>query len=152
MRQLYIDLLKVKLSLCLTNSALRHEDVWGSGDIDYIFLLRHYFEQVVSFTVGRYPLDRRLGRPQNRSGRSGVEKILPIPRLELRPLGRPAPSQSLYRLRYPGSHIPISTFPCYIRNGLELVNPLIWILLMFTKVTQRNLPRHLGFETKESLR
>jgi hypothetical protein len=25
---------KVKLSLCLTNQALRHEDVWGSGHID----------------------------------------------------------------------------------------------------------------------
>jgi hypothetical protein len=27
-----IHTLKVKLSLCLINSALRHEDVWGSGD------------------------------------------------------------------------------------------------------------------------
>jgi hypothetical protein len=25
---------KVKVSLCLTNYALRHEDVWGSGRID----------------------------------------------------------------------------------------------------------------------
>jgi hypothetical protein len=34
-----------------------------------------------------------------------VEKIkfLKLPILELRPLGHPAPSQSLYRLRYPGS-------------------------------------------------
>jgi hypothetical protein len=30
-------------------------------------------------------------------------KFLPPPGLELRPLGRPARSQSLYRLRYPGS-------------------------------------------------
>jgi hypothetical protein len=30
-------------------------------------------------------------------------KFLPQPGLELRPLGRPARSQSLYRLRYPGS-------------------------------------------------
>jgi hypothetical protein len=28
---------------------------------------------------------------------------LPLPGLEIRPLGRPARSQSLYRLRYPGS-------------------------------------------------
>jgi hypothetical protein len=28
----------VKLSLCLTNSALRHEDVWGSACIDPRFL------------------------------------------------------------------------------------------------------------------
>jgi hypothetical protein len=31
-------------------------------------------------------------------------KFLPLPRLELRPLGHPARSQSLYRLYYPGSH------------------------------------------------
>jgi hypothetical protein len=30
-------------------------------------------------------------------------KFLTLPGLELRPLGRPAGSQSLYRLRYPGS-------------------------------------------------
>jgi hypothetical protein len=28
----------LKLSLCLTNYALRHEDVWGSGYIDPLFL------------------------------------------------------------------------------------------------------------------
>jgi hypothetical protein len=39
-----------------------------------------------------------------RTGLDDVErrKILPLPGLELRPLGRPACSQSLYRLRYPG--------------------------------------------------
>jgi hypothetical protein len=30
-------------------------------------------------------------------------KFLTLPGFELRPLGRPARSQSLYRLRYPGS-------------------------------------------------
>jgi hypothetical protein len=37
-----------------------------------------------------------------RAGLDHVErrKILPLPGLELRPLGRPAGSQSLYRLRY----------------------------------------------------
>jgi hypothetical protein len=30
-------------------------------------------------------------------------KFLTLPRLELRPLGHPTRSQSLYRLRYPGS-------------------------------------------------
>jgi hypothetical protein len=52
-----------------------------------------------------YALDRRLGGPQSRSGRRGEEKILG---LELRSLGRPARSQSLYRLRYPGSITPCS--------------------------------------------
>jgi hypothetical protein len=48
-------------------------------------------------------LDRRLDGPQSQSGRHGKVKILASPELELRPLGRPASSQSLYRLRYPGS-------------------------------------------------
>jgi hypothetical protein len=40
-----------------------------------------------------------------RAGLDDVEKrkFLTLPVLELRPLGRPARSQSLYRLRYPGS-------------------------------------------------
>jgi len=46
----------------------------------------------------RYPLYRRLGGPQDRSGR--VRKILPTPTW-IRSPDRPARSQSLYRLRYP---------------------------------------------------
>jgi hypothetical protein len=46
-----------------------------------------------------YPLDRKLGGPQNRSGRCG-EKILSLPGLELQNLGGPARSQSLYQLRH----------------------------------------------------
>jgi hypothetical protein len=40
-----------------------------------------------------------------RTGMEDMEeqKFLTLPRLELRPLGLPARSQSLYRLRYPGS-------------------------------------------------
>jgi hypothetical protein len=40
-----------------------------------------------------------------RTGLDNVEKrkFLTLPGLELRPLSRPARSQSLYRLRYPGS-------------------------------------------------
>jgi hypothetical protein len=40
-----------------------------------------------------------------RAGLDDVEKrkFLTLPGLELRPLGRPARSPSLYRLRYPGS-------------------------------------------------
>jgi hypothetical protein len=37
------------------------------------------------------------------TGLDEVEKILVLPGLELRPLGRPHRSQSLYRLRYPGT-------------------------------------------------
>ena len=46
----------------------------------------------------RYPLYRRLGRPQGRSGR--VRKISPL--TGIRSPDRPARSESLYRLSYPG--------------------------------------------------
>ena len=46
----------------------------------------------------RYPLYRRLGGPQGRSGR--VRKISPP--TGIRSLDRPARSESLYRLSYPG--------------------------------------------------
>jgi hypothetical protein len=92
---------KVKLSLCSTNQAPRHEGVWGSGCIDPHFLhLGTSWRWVVNFThrplyprrkSPRYPLERRFGGPQSRSGRSGEEKILD-PRLELWPLGRPGRS------------------------------------------------------------
>jgi hypothetical protein len=51
----------------------------------------------------RYPLDSRLGGPTAGLDDMEKKKILPPPGLELRPLGRSARSQSLYRLRYPGS-------------------------------------------------
>jgi hypothetical protein len=104
---------QVKLSLCLTNQALCREGVWRSGRIDPYFDLGTSWRWVVSFTPLplyprgkrlRYPLVRRLGGPQSRSGRHGEVQILAPPRLELRTLGRPARSQSLYRLCYPGSN------------------------------------------------
>jgi hypothetical protein len=79
-------MVKVKLSLCLTNWALHHEGVWWSRCIDPHFLdLGTSWRWVVIFTPrplyaqGKslwYPLDRRLGRPQGRSERSGEKKIL----------------------------------------------------------------------------
>jgi hypothetical protein len=58
------------------------------------------------FTLGggnlRYPLDTGLSGSQCRCGRYGEVKILTIPELELRHLGRPFRSQSLYRLPYHG--------------------------------------------------
>jgi hypothetical protein len=92
------------LSLCLSMG----EGVWGSGCIDPYFLhLGSSWRWVVSFTPQplyprgkstRYPLDRRLGGPQNRSGYVKKRKFLTLPGLERRSLGRPARSQSLYRL------------------------------------------------------
>jgi hypothetical protein len=75
----------VKLSLCSTNQALRHEDLWGSGCIYPYFLdLSTSWRWVLSFATqplyprGKnpwYPLDRRLGGPQSQSGRYGEVKI-----------------------------------------------------------------------------
>jgi hypothetical protein len=48
----------------------------------------------------RYPLDRRLGGLQSRFGQRRDETNLTLPGLELRTLGRPARSQSLYPLLY----------------------------------------------------
>jgi hypothetical protein len=105
-----VELYKVKLYLCLTNQALRHEDVSGSGCIDpHILDLITSYSWVVSFMPRalypreknpRQPLDWRLRGPQYRSGRRGKEKNLPLPGLELRPLGRPVRSQPLYELLY----------------------------------------------------
>jgi hypothetical protein len=77
---------KVKLSPCLTNQALCHEGVWGNGCINPHFLgLGTSWKWVASFMTcslypwgksPRYPLDRRLGGPQNWSGWHGEEKIL----------------------------------------------------------------------------
>jgi hypothetical protein len=62
---------------------------------------------VVSFTpqplyprgkIPRYPLVTRLGGPQNWSGRREEEKILDPTRTRNPTLGRPARSQSLYRV------------------------------------------------------
>jgi hypothetical protein len=102
---------KLKFPLCLTNETLSHEDVGGSGCIDPHFLdLGTSCRWVVNLMPRplyprgkspRYSLDRRLGP------RAGLDmekrKFLTLPGLELRHLGRPACSQSLYRLRYPGS-------------------------------------------------
>jgi hypothetical protein len=60
------------------------------------------WKRVVNYTprplYSLYPLDRRQGGPQSRNGQRGEEKILPLPGLEVWPLGRPARSQSLYWL------------------------------------------------------
>jgi hypothetical protein len=77
---------KVKLSLCF-NWAPRHEGVLGSGGITaHILDLGTRWRWVVSFTPrtlypqGKsswYPLDRRLGGPQSRSGEERDSQPLP---------------------------------------------------------------------------
>jgi hypothetical protein len=59
-----------------------------------------------SFTLGdRAPVTHCIGGCIGPTIGLDVErrKIFPLLGLELQPLGRPASSQSLYRLRYPGS-------------------------------------------------
>jgi hypothetical protein len=73
-----------------------------SGYIDPHFLvLGNGWRGMVSFTPRPlYPWEKP---PVPRVGLDDVEKrkFLTLPGLELRPLGRPARSQSIYRLRYP---------------------------------------------------
>jgi hypothetical protein len=83
---------KVKLSLCF-NWSPRHEGVLGSwGIAPRILDLGTRRRRVVSFTLrplypqGKcpwYPLDKRLGGLQSRSGRGGEEKnSQPLPGIE----------------------------------------------------------------------
>jgi hypothetical protein len=62
------------------------------------------------FTPGktRYPLYRRLGGPQGRSGR--VQKISPP--TEIRSPDRPARSESLYRLSYRAHRVLLEKLTC----------------------------------------
>jgi hypothetical protein len=100
------------------NSALCWQDLfnvkaWGSGRIDPCFLdLGTIWRWLVSFTSRSiYPWESvpRIhsigGWVGPRAGLDNMEewKFLPPPGLELQRLDRPARSQSLYRLRYPGS-------------------------------------------------
>jgi hypothetical protein len=88
----------------------------------------------------RYPLDRRSGGPQSRSGRRGKKKFLTLPELELRPLGRPVSSQSVYRLRYPGSEnyskkMTNSSYYCLYTEAKNLLGRgTLWVSRRITPV------------------
>jgi hypothetical protein len=86
---------KAKLSLCLTNKALRHEDVWGNGCIDPRILDPGRFTPGER-AAGTHWIGSWVGL---RADLDDVEKrkFLTLPGLELRTLGRLARSQSLYR-------------------------------------------------------
>jgi hypothetical protein len=82
-----IHSMKANLSLCLTNWALRHEELWRSACIDPRILdLCPCWRWVVSFMPGplypwgkspRYPLDRRVGGLRNQSRWRGRRKSRP---------------------------------------------------------------------------
>jgi hypothetical protein len=63
----------------------------------------------------RYPMDRLVGPPDSAWTTS-------LPRIELRPFSRPARSQSLYQLRYRGSHSP---YPVAITTALPRLPPSV---------------------------
>jgi hypothetical protein len=56
-----------------------------------------------------------------RAGLNDLEerKFLTLPGLELRPLSRPGRSQSLYRLRYPGSSVTTKVYTINILWSLQ---------------------------------
>jgi hypothetical protein len=82
---------RVKPSPCLTKYHAM-KTLGSGGTAPRILNLCTRQKWLVSFTPGsftlrgknpRYPLDRRLGRPQSQSGRGGEEKIsLPLPGFE----------------------------------------------------------------------
>jgi hypothetical protein len=60
-----------------------------------------------------YPLDRRLGGPQNQSGHRLEEKLsLPLPGIKLQSPSSPFRSQTLHWLSYPGS-LPYNDHWCF---------------------------------------
>jgi hypothetical protein len=84
--------------------------MWGSECIDPRFLTSALGEWSTLPPGERAPGAHWIGGWVGpRTGLDAVEKrkFLTLPRLELRLLGRPARSQSLYRQRYPGSSIRV---------------------------------------------
>jgi hypothetical protein len=110
--------LQVAVAYLCFNWALRHEGVLGEWKHNSTHSFTSFYlgtrrRWVVSFTprplyphgkIPWYPLDRRLGGPQSRSGRGGEEKNSqpPAGNRTSNP-NHPVRSQSLYRLSYPGS-------------------------------------------------
>jgi hypothetical protein len=52
-------------------------------------------------------------------------KFLALPGLELRPLGRPARNQSLYRVRYLGTSLLCNNFFNLYKNIVHVLEPAI---------------------------
>jgi hypothetical protein len=129
---LYLSLfhlkIKEKLSLCLTNSALRHEDVWRSGYINSCILdlgisleVSNQLHASAVFSRGkrpRYPLERRLGGPRTGPDDMKSRKILPLSEFELRSLDRPTVA-SRYTDFVISAHISV---PLQVNNSVNIYN------------------------------
>jgi hypothetical protein len=96
-----------------------------SGCIDHVFLTLAIVggdwsaSRPCRFTQGKEPQVPPGVSVGPRAGLDDLEKILDLPGLELRPLGRPSRSHSLYRLRYP------DTYSCEV--NLKLVYNVLLI-------------------------
>jgi hypothetical protein len=78
----------------------------------------------------RYPLYRRLGGPQSRSGHRGKRNNpLPLPGIEPRSPGRPVRGQTLYCLNYP-PRFWILLSGNYIRQTFQKAKLSILVYLM----------------------
>jgi hypothetical protein len=83
-------------SLFVISEALYHEGIWGNGSIETPFLTSALYGGESSAsrpgrfipgesTLSQYPLNRRLGETQSRSGCYGEEKNLAMPGIKHRP-------------------------------------------------------------------
>jgi hypothetical protein len=74
---------------------------------------------------------------------TGEEKFLTPPGLELRPLGRPARSQSLYRLRSPGSQYQAMNSNCEISHPILFSISLVFYFLRLKYSLENFVLKHL---------
>jgi hypothetical protein len=126
----------------------------GNGCIDPHFLdLGTSWRWVVSFTPRPlYPLERASGTHciggwvDPRGGLDSMEKwnFFTLPGFELRPLGRPARSQSLYRLRYPVSIVISIIIICFFPPVLVLI---LWLTfdVLSSNITKSRIEFNLKF-------
>jgi hypothetical protein len=121
------------------NRAPHHEGVLGSGGIALRILdLGTRWRWVVSFTprplynqgkIPCYPLDRRLGGPQSRSGRGGEEKNSPLlPGLKLP--DHPAHSPELYHWAISALLVQLNCIKCQYSQEMNMIKrvsiPVCW--------------------------
>jgi hypothetical protein len=88
------------------------------------------------------PSGHPIGWLGPRTGLDDVERrILHLPGLELRPFGRPARSQSLYRLRYSGSPVHFNTaVKIWVFFGLLHTSTVIEFLTIFNELLVQYFP------------
>jgi hypothetical protein len=122
---------RVELSLRLTKNHTMKTNWRSGGTAPHVLDLGTKWRWLVSFTPRplylqgnspHYSLDRMLGRPQSRSGRdSEVKNSQYLTEIKPYNSGRPACSQSLYRLKYHGSYLQHTETKCEFRSAAILL-------------------------------